>query len=63
VVDKGKSLIMAAYSSGITGVFYEQKRERFREWSLEKITGEIDWGDCHSMIKYEGFYQFGGRNQ
>ena len=29
--------------------------------TLNHIAGEINWGEALELIKYEGFYMFGGR--
>lgn len=29
--------------------------------SLNQVAGEINWGEALELIKYEGFYMFGGR--
>ena len=28
---------------------------------LNKIAGDINWGEALALIKYEGMYKFGGR--
>jgi hypothetical protein len=28
---------------------------------LNKIAGDINWGEALELIKYEGMYKFGGR--
>jgi lysozyme family protein len=31
--------------------------------NLNNIAGEIDWGAAIELIKFEGFYMFGGRTK
>ena len=57
---KGKNLIEPMHSSAITAVFYESKCGPLGDLKLENIAGEINWGEALELIKYEGFYMFGG---
>ena len=61
LVSKGRSLIGEIYSTAITPVFYRSKMSSDGSLNLASIAGEINWGDALELIKYEGFYMFGGR--
>ena len=61
VVEKGT--VPKIYASAITPVFYSSKMCSDGELSLEGITGDINWGEAQDLIKYEGFYMFGGRDE
>ena len=49
------------YGHTITPVFYLSKMEHDGGLELNSIAGEINWGEALELIKYEGFYLFGGR--
>ena len=49
------------YLTAITAVFYQSKMGQDGSLSLNSIAGEIDWGAAIELIKFEGFYMFGGR--
>jgi hypothetical protein len=49
--------------SAITPVFYQNKMGSEGQLNLKKIAGEINWGEALDLIKYEGFYMFGGKNE
>ena len=61
LVIKGRSLIGEIYSAAITAVFYRSKMSADGSLNLASIAGEINWGEALELIKYEGFYMFGGR--
>jgi len=42
-------------------VFYQSKIEYDGCLMLSNIAGDINWGEAIELIKYEGFYMFGGR--
>ena len=48
------------HSSAITTVFYKSRLGSLGDLKLDKIIGEINWGDAVELIKFEGFYMFGG---
>ena len=62
-VEKGRNLIHAIYSHAIAPVFYQSKIEHDGTLVLSNISGDINWGEAQELIKYEGFYMFGGRTQ
>jgi hypothetical protein len=47
----------------ITAVFYQSKMGQDGSLNLNNIAGEIDWGAAIELIKFEGFYMFGGRTK
>ena len=61
MVLKGRNLISEIYSTAITPVFYRSKMSTDGSLNLAAIAGEINWGEALDLIKYEGFYMFGGR--
>ena len=62
-VDRGRHLLDKIYLSAITPVFYQSKMGQDGSLSLSNLAGEIDWGAAIELIKYEGFYMFGGRKE
>lgn len=61
MVSKGRNLLGEIYSTVITPVFYRSKMSTDGSLNLSAIAGEINWGEALELIKYEGFYMFGGR--
>lgn len=62
--EKGKSYLEAVHSAAISPVFYKQKLNAavgVGDLKLAEITQDINWGEATELIKYEGFYMFGGR--
>ena len=53
------------HSSAITPVFYLKKHGSVGsgDLELEDILGKINWGEATDLIKYDGFYMFGGKKQ
>lgn len=51
------------YLSAITPVFYQSKMGQDGSLNLSSLAGEIDWGAAVELIKFEGFYMFGGRSE
>ena len=49
--------------SSVAPVFYQSKVGPHGELSHTKIAGEIEWGKALDLIKHEGFYMFGGKNE
>lgn len=53
------------HSSAITPVFYNNKFgigvSGCPDLCINKIGVEIDWGEATELIKFEGFYMFGGK--
>lgn len=58
-----KGVVPKVYSSAITPVFYLSKMGADGQLNLQSIAGEINWGEALDLIKYEGFYMFGGRDE
>lgn len=51
-------------SSACVPAFYSSRYgEAGVHLSLEKVSQEIDWSIALSLIKYEGIYHFGGRDE
>ena len=51
-------------SSACVPAFYSSRYDQTGiNLSLEKVCQDIDWSVALSMIKYEGIYHFGGRDQ
>ena len=51
------------YSAAIAPVFYLSKMGADGQLNLKSIAGEINWGEALDLIKHEGFYMFGGRDE
>ena len=49
--------------AGIAPVFYTSKMGADGQLNVKSIAGEINWGEALDLIKYEGFYMFGGKNE
>ena len=49
--------------SSFAPVFYLSKMGMDGHLNLKNIAGEINWGEALDLIKYEGFYIFGGKNE
>ena len=60
IVEKGRHLLKKVHSSAITAVFYENKISDYGDLKLSLITEETNWGTVVDLIKFEGFYMFGG---
>lgn len=50
-------------SSAIAPVFYQSKVGPKGQLSHKALAGEIEWGKALDLIKHEGFYMFGGKNE
>ena len=61
LVPKGRALLRQIHSAAIAPVFYRSKMGSDGSLNLASIAGEINWGEAVELIKYEGFYMFGGR--
>ena len=59
--DLSKTALPEIYSAALTPVFYSSKMGTDGALSLNQVAGEINWGEALELIKYEGFYMFGGR--
>ena len=49
--------------AALAPVFYLSKMGSDGQLNLKSIAGEINWGEALDLIKYEGFYMFGGKNE
>lgn len=50
-------------SSACVAAFYSSRYDDTGiNLSLERVSKEIDWSTALSLIKYEGIYHFGGRD-
>ena len=50
-------------SSACVPAFYSSRYDKDGvNLSLDKVCQQIDWSTALSLIKYEGVYMFGGRN-
>jgi hypothetical protein len=49
--------------AALAPVFYLSKMGSEGQLNLKSIAGEINWGEALDLIKYEGFYMFGGKNE
>lgn len=45
----------------MTSVFYNAKVNPHQNMKLDNLCAEINWGEAYQLIKWEGFYMFGGR--
>ena len=51
-------------SSACVAAFYSSRYDdRGINLSLDRVSQEIDWSTALSLIKYEGIYHFGGRDE
>ena len=51
-------------SSACVAAFYSSRYDNDGTYvSIDSVTQDIDWSTAMSMIKYEGIYHFGGRDQ
>lgn len=51
-------------SSACVGAFYQSRYDQSGvALSMDKVSQEIDWSTALSLIKYEGIYHFGGRDE
>lgn len=68
LVERGKQHLKKVISADITAVFYQDKirsenNTGLPSFNLQKLEGEVDWGNTVNLIKHEGFYMFGGRQE
>ena len=61
ICDVSKVPLPQISSAAMTPVFYTSKMGSDGALTLNQIAGEINWGEALELIKYEGFYMFGGR--
>lgn len=59
--DTSKTTLPEISSAALAPVFYSSKMGTDGALSLNQVAGEINWGEALELIKYEGFYMFGGR--
>ena len=51
-------------SSACVAAFYASRYdEKGINLSLDRVSQDIDWSTALSLIKYEGIYHFGGRDE
>lgn len=58
-----KGTIPHIMQSSLAPVFYQSKVGKNGQLSHKTLAGEIEWGEALDLIKIEGFYMFGGKNQ